>query len=324
MLTFNQFIYLFEAKLDEIITGIADRHKKETGEDIPPDELHDVVTKAKKIPGVDLTKSSYRELKDKVDPGIKQIYHDPKTGVTINHVTRKDACTKEYGHGKTNWCVAATGEGNLFDQYGEGGEKFFTVHHKNPDTGEVKIYGMHEHEIGMPYYPKGSIRDSGNEDTSINNVHPDVLKAMAKTKELFGINIVTGNPHFKPTSDDITDAMKHRDGNVARAALSNYPNKITPKHIDMAMKHPDGEIARDALQDHKDKITPEHIDMAMKHRDGEIARDALRYHPDKITPKHIDMAMEHRDGNVAIDALNYHKDKITPEHLAIAKQRGII
>ena len=181
MLTFKQYITLLEAKLDDIKRGIANRHKAETGEDIPPDELHDVVTKAKKIPGVDLTKSSYRELKDKVNPGIKQIYHDPKTGVTINHVTRKDACTKEYGHGKTNWCVAATGEGNLFDRYGEGGKNFFTVHHKDPDTGKVSIYGIHEHERGI-------VRNEKNERAV---PPPDVLKAMAKTKELTGINIIS-------------------------------------------------------------------------------------------------------------------------------------
>jgi len=48
-----------------------------------------VFHKTKEIPDINLTKSSFRELKDKVEPGIKEIYHNSKTGVTINHVTKK-------------------------------------------------------------------------------------------------------------------------------------------------------------------------------------------------------------------------------------------
>jgi hypothetical protein len=182
MKTFKQFIVLLEAKLDDIKRGIANRHKVETGEDVDPDELHDVVTKAKKIPGVNLTKSSFSELKNKVDPGIKQIHHDPKTGVTINHVTRKDACVKGYGHGKTSWCVSATGVGNLFDTYGKIGNssRFFTIHHKNQKTGVENVYGAHEYE--------NAIRNAKNEDVT-SKVHPDMMKAMAQTPELSKINM---------------------------------------------------------------------------------------------------------------------------------------
>lgn len=251
MFTFSQFIYLFEAKLEDIKRGIANRHKAETGEDINPDELHDVVTKAKKIPGVDLTKSSYRELKDKVDPGIKEIYHDHRTEVTINHVTRKDTCTREYGHGVTNWCVSATGKGNLFDDYGKGGKRFFTVHHENPNTGEEYILGMHEHE-------KGTIRDSrNNEAYSTTDIHPDVLKAMAKTPELAKINIMSNNPHFKPTeeqfSQNIDAALDSKNPETVKKAV-HHPNASIDKLKEISEKHPVSKVriqAKIALEKRK-------------------------------------------------------------------------
>jgi len=235
MKTFKQFIVLLEAKLDDIKRGIAKRHEAETGEVVNPDELHRVVTKAMKIPGVDLTKNSFSELRNKIDPGVKQIYHVPKAGVTINHVTRKDACVKGYGHGKTSWCVSTTGEKNLFDHYGEEDERFFTIHHKNPETGVESVYGAHEHENGI-------IRDAKNEDVT-SKVHPDILKAMAQTPELGKINV--RNKNLYTTPKDISDALRSKSYPLRFAAIS-HPN-ANGDHIDTALNDKEYEVREAAL-----------------------------------------------------------------------------
>jgi len=235
--------------------------------------------------------------------------------VTIKHVRTKEACQKGYGGGKTNWCTAASGSGNLFDSYGESGKKMITIHH-----GET-VYGVHEHE-------GGTIRDAENNAVShqqrdSNNkrgpqqIHPDISKAMAKTPELTKTNLVSENPHFEPTQEHIDSAMKDPDGSAAISMLSSYKDHIKPHHIDAAMKHPNAYVAATALREHKDKITQEHIDAAMKHHSN-VAITALREHKDKITQEHIDAAMKHPDGRVAEYALREHKDKITPDHITAA------
>lgn len=210
MLSFSQFTQLNEATLDDIKRGIANRHKQETGHEPDPAELHDVVTKAKKIPGLDIGKHSFNELKDKVDPGIKLIHHNPDTGVSIHEVTRKDACVKGYGHGKTNWCVAATGEGNEFEKYGQGGKRFFTIHEKDPITKVERVYGVHEHE-------KGVIR--GNRNNPITKeAHPNILKAMAQTPQMKKVNLMMNNPLSRFSKKDLSHALEDSNPDVRNAA----------------------------------------------------------------------------------------------------------
>ena len=288
MMTFKQFIVLLEAKLDDIERGIANRHKVETGEDVDPDELHRVVTKAKEIPGVDLTKSSFSDLRNKVDPGIKQIYHDPKAGVTINHVTRKDTCVKGYGHGKTSWCVSATGKDNLFNTYRKGG-RFFTIHHKDPETGEENVYGAHEHEYG-------AIRNAKNEDVT-NEVHPDILKAMGKTPELSRINILNKNPHISP--DHITQALDDEDAYVRRAAIS-HPN-ATESHITQALKDNDAYVRRAAIS--HPNATKSHITQALDDENRHVRRAAIS-HPN-ATESHITQTLKDNDAGVRGAAISH-------------------
>ena len=138
-------------------------------------------------------------------------------------VTKKDSCVKGYGHGKTNWCVSATGRGNLFNEYGKYGKKFFTIHHKDPKTGKENVYGAHEDEGGV-------IRDKNNDDV-MDKVHPDVWKAMSKTPELSNINLMSKNPHTTP--EHITKALDHEDVNVRYSAIQ-HPN-VTPEHITKAL-----------------------------------------------------------------------------------------
>ena len=325
MLSFRQFIYLTEAKARDIIRGIVDRHIDKRKKDITDEDRKPHIERA--------TKAYNEALKHKVNPSgfktideleqataqvkkskeqkqasksdIQTIHHDPKTGVTIKQVNTKDACIKEYGGGKTNWCVAATGEGNLYDRYGEGGKKFFTIHHNG------NVYGAHEYE-------KGIIRNTENKSVK----PPDVVyKEMANTPKLSKINILSQNPHT--TEEHITNALKdHTDGTAARVALEEYPDKIQPHHIDMALQHPIGEVAVAALKYHKDKIQLHHIDMALQHPDGAVAEKALEDHADKIQLHHIDMAMNHPDGWVAEAALKDHKDKIKPHHIDMALQHS--
>ena len=279
MLTFTQFINLFEAKLSDI-----KRMHVKSGNS--PDVVDDVITRAQTankqgakinigmpFPHVKNAVEQH-EQKQASKSDIQTIHHNPKTGVTIKQVNTKDACIKGYGGGKTNWCVAATGEGNLYKKYGEGGKRFFTIHHKN------KVYGAHEHE-------DGTIRDKTNKSVKPPD---DVYKAMAKTPELSKINIMSQNPHFTVTEDHITNALKdHTNSRVAEAALKEHPNKIKSHHIDLALQNPSDRVALRALYDHKDKIQPHHIDMALQHPDASVAEAAVEFHKDKIQPHHIDI-----------------------------------
>ena len=257
MLTFRQFIYLTEAKLSDIIKGHVNKGH-------PPEEVNDVITRAQtaKKQGAKINIGMpFNHVKNAVEQheqkqasksDIQTIHHDPKTGVTIKQVNTKDACIKGYGGGKTNWCVAATGSDTAFDEYSEGGNKMFTIHHKNPETGKETIYGAHEYQ--------GSIHDINNQSVK---PHDDVYKAMAETPQLRRINITSGNPHA--TENHITDALKdHTNGFVAGAALRYHKDKITPHHIDMAFQHPERDVLEIALKHHKDKIQPHHIYMAKK------------------------------------------------------------
>ena len=314
VLTFTQFINLFEDKLSDI-----KRMHVKSGNS--PDVVDDVITRAQTankqgakinigmpFPHVKNAVEQH-EQKQASKSDIQTIHHNPKTGVTIKQVNTKDACIKGYGGGKTNWCVAATGEGNLYKKYGEGGKRFFTIHHKN------KVYGAHEHE-------DGTIRDKTNKSVKPPD---DVYKAMAKTPELSKINIMSQNPHFTVTEDHITNALKdHTNSRVAEAALKEHPNKIKSHHIDLALQNPSDRVALRALYDHKDKIQPHHIDMALQHSNGEVSYAALYDHKDKIQPHHIDMALQHPDASVAEAAVEFHKDKIQPHHIDIVKKRGII
>ena len=320
MFTFRQFINLFEAKLDDIIKGHVNKGHA-------PDVVNNFITRAqtakKQGAKIDIG-ASFDRLKKSVEEheqkqasrsDIQTIHHDPKTGVTIKQVNTKDACIKGYGGGKTKWCVSASGKGNLFNDYGKKGEKFFTIHHKNPETGEENVYGAHEHE--------SVIRDVHNKSVNVETMHPHILHAMAKTPQLSEINVLTHNPHT--TEEHITNVLeKHNDDTAAKIALEQHKRKITQKHMNMAMVHPYGSVAITALVEHKRKRKPHHIDMAMEHPDRKVAEEVLKYHADMIQPHHISMAMEHSSPRVAETALAYRPDMIQPHHEEIARRRGLL
>lgn len=320
MLSFRQFINLFEAKVSDIIKGHVNKGH-------PPEEVNDVITRAqaanKKGAKIDIS-SSFPHVKNAVEEheqkqasksDIQTIHHDPKTGVTIKQVNTKSACIKGYGHGKTNWCVAATGEGNDFERYGKRGKRFFTIHHVDTKTGKETVYGAHEHE--------SVIRDVDNKSVNVETMHPHILHAMAKTPQLSEINVLTHNPHT--TEEHITNVLeKHNDDKAAKIALEQHKRKITQKHMNMAMVHPYGSVAITALVEHKRKRKPHHIDMAMEHPDRKVAEEVLKYHADMIQPHHISMAMEHSSPRVAETALAYRPDMIQPHHEEIARRRGLL
>jgi hypothetical protein len=319
MLTFKQFINLFEAKIDNIIKGHVNKGHAPEEVNRVIDRAHAANRKGARIdiskPFLDVKKSvEEHEQKQASKSDIQTIHHNPKTGVTIKQVNTKDACIKGYGHGETNWCVASTGKGNLFDSYGKDGKRFFTIHHEDSETGKKTVYGIHERE--------SVIRDVHNKSVNVETMHPDILHAMAKTPQLSEINVLTNNPHT--TEEHITNVLEnHNDDKAAITALAEHRRKITQNHIDMAMVHPYGSVAITALAGHKRKRKPHHIDMAMKHPDGKVAEEVLKYHADMIQPHHIDMAME-SSRRVAETALYFNKDKIKPHHEEIARRRGII
>jgi len=359
MLRFKQYTILMEDNAKEVaakyphiahvntrvLSSFGHRLGKITSPVMDRDKINDIATEfhkhrdALKATGehdinkhnsLDSMEASVAKLKAKkaAKEDVEILHHDPKTGVTIKHVRTKEACQKGYGGGKTNWCTAASGSGNLFNSYGESGKKMITIHHKlnyNAETGEHSgetVHGVHEHE-------GGTIRDAENNETDhqrgdlrqarrSRQIHPDISKAMAKTPELTKTNLVSKNPHFEPTHEHIDSAMKDPDSSAAISMLSSYKDKIKPHHIDAAMSHPDGRVAATALREHKDKITTKHIDAAMKHPDGDVAATALREHKDKITQEHIDAAMSHPNSGVASAVLRVHKDKITTKHIDAA------
>ena len=198
MLTLKEFLkktdFLLESKLDEIKKGIARRHKEETGEEPDPAVVHDVVMKAKGS-GVDLSNATLNQLKDKVSPGVRVLHHNPKTGVTIREYTKKKDVIEDHGHGKTKWCIAATGKNNPFEQYAKNGDRFFTVHHRPPGILRRLIRRSHS-LLGIHEYEGGTIRDINDKEVPVKRVHPDVLRAMSETPGMENSNLQTKNPHF--------------------------------------------------------------------------------------------------------------------------------
>jgi hypothetical protein len=294
MLPFRQFIVLFEAKLDDIKKGIATRHKAETGEDIDPAELHDVVSKAKKIPGVDLSKSSFRELKTKVDPGIKQLHHNSKTGVTINEVTKKNSCVKNYGHGKTNWCVAATGRGNTFDAYAKGGKRLITIHH----NGDMYAY----HQV------EGSIRNSQNDETllptevekelsSIHGKHP-LIDELNDTNNLHHLTQNEKGKSLNPKVQIL--AMQHKDPTVAHKVIDNMGSKLSPLAQREAMQHTTlAHKVIDNMGSELDSVAQSDAILIKKNKDSTLAHKVIDNMGSKLDRSAQHAAMQHKDSTLA-------------------------
>ena len=175
----------------------------------------------------------------------------------IKHIKTRESCETGYGGGKTNWCVAAGGKGNRFDAYGKKGNKMFTVHHGD------KVYGMHEHELG-------TIRDSKNNEVDTHDMHPDVLKAMAKVPEMSRINVMSRNPHT--SEEHITKALNDKEPTIREIAISH--DKVTPEHITKALNDPNSEIRYAAMK--HENATREHLVKASKDRDDTIRFEAQR------------------------------------------------
>lgn len=188
-----------------------------------------------------------RELKQDTET----LHNDPEKNIQINHVKTRQACETGYGGGKTNWCVAAGGKGNRFDAYGKKGDKMFTVHHGD------KVYGMHEHELG-------TIRDSKNNEIDADDMHPDVLKAMAKVPEMSKINVMSRNPHT--SAEHLDKALNDKDLEIRHKAIS-HPN-VTPEHISKALDDKNSDV-RSAAIEHPN-VTPEHITKALNDKNEEV------------------------------------------------------
>jgi len=342
MLRFKQYTILMEDNAKEVaakyphiahvntrvLSSFGHRLGKITSPVMDRDKINDIATEfhkhrdALKATGehdinkhnsLDSMEASVAKLKAKkaAKEDVEILHHDPKTGVTIKHVRTKEACQKGYGGGKTNWCTAASGSGNLFNSYGESGKKMITIHHKlnyNAETGEHSgetVHGVHEHE-------GGTIRDAENNENDhqrgdlrqarrSRQIHPDISKAMAKTPELTKTNLVSKNPHFEPTHEHIDSAMKDPDSSAAISMLSSYKDKIKPHHIDAAMSHPDGRIADIAMEHHGDKITPKHhailhkkIMDSITNDDVGTAKETMRSHKEHITQEHVDAAFSRK------------------------------
>ena len=345
MLSFRQFIYLTEAKAQDIIRGIVNRHigKSDiTDEDRQPhierataaynealkhkvnpsgfktiDELEQATAQVKQA----------KEQKQALESDIQTIHHDPKTGVTIKQVNSKEACIKGYGGGKTNWCVAATGSGNVFKHYKEGGNRMFTIHHKNPETGEEKVYGMHEIELG-------DIRDNKDKVVKHEHVHPDIWKAMANTPEMHTISSLANNPHHSRTEKEKKEAQEHVN-KVLNKRITDYPNindnlddaahaVLHPlfgthhSHITTALESDDDLGLLQELAIKNPNATPDHITKALNHPIASVREAAIK-HPN-ATPDHITKALNDSNAGVRKAAIQHPNFGIHRDHIKIAYQ----
>lgn len=179
----------------------------------------------------DITKyNSLDEIQNAIKPiqqkreykkDIKILHDDPENNIQIKQINTRQACEKNYGGGKTSWCVAASGQGNLFDQYGESGDKMFTIHHNN------NVYGIHEYE-------DGAIRNEQNNNVT-HSMPNEVLKSMAKVPELTQTNLIIGNKHFKPNPKDINNFVNHSNFSTI---FNNNAKRLKPEHIDQIINNP--------------------------------------------------------------------------------------
>ena len=306
MLTFTQFINLFEAKLSDI-----KRMHVKSGNS--PDVVDDVITRAQtaKKQGAKINIGMpFNHVKNAVEQheqkqasksDIQTIHHDPKTGVTIKQVNTKDACIKGYGGGKTNWCVAATGSGNVFNHYKEGGNRMFTIHHKNPETGEEKVYGMHEIELG-------DIRDNKDKVVKHEHVHPDIWKAMANTPEMHTISSLANNPHHSRTEKEKKEAQEHVN-KVLNKRITDYPNindnlddaahaVLHPlfgthhSHITTALESDDDLGLLQELAIENPNATPDHITKALNDSNAGVRKAAIQHPNFGIHRDHIKIAYQ--------------------------------
>ena len=321
MLTFKQYLYLTEAKAKDVlakyphlshldpkyVSAYGMHLGKITSPNDDPTKIKSVVEAFHKdknslpVDKRDITKyKSIGEISSALKPlqqkreskqATETLYSDPKTGVEIKHVKTRQACEAGYGGGKTSWCVAASGGGNLFDSYGKGGKKMFTVHHKG------KVYGIHEHE-------NGAIRDEQNRDVR-ESLHPDIWKAMSKVPELSKVNLMSGNPHI--TSEHIEKALEHDDPDVRRAAAS-HPH-ITSEQLHKALDDDDWRV-RIAAARHPN-ATSEHLHKALGDR-NELVREVAARHPN-ATSEHLHKALNDEYASVRLAAASH--PNATSEHL---------
>ena len=233
-----------------------------------------------------------RELKQDTET----LHNDPEKNIQIKHIKTRESCETGYGGGKTNWCVAAGGKGNRFDAYGKKGNKMFTVHHGD------KVYGMHEHELG-------TIRDSKNNEVDTHDMHPDVLKAMAKVPEMSRINVMSRNPHT--SEEHITKALNDKDLEIRHDAIS-HPN-VTPEHITKALSDRSFHVRLAAIA--HPKATAEHITKALNDKEPTIREIAISH--DKVTPEHITKALN--DKHEYIRTIAARRQKNIKEHVTFER-----
>lgn len=172
--------------------------------------------------------------KQEAKNAIDTLYDDGDT--QVKEVKSKDACIKNYGGGKTNWCVAATGPDNMFDVYKHMNDdededktnRMFTVHHgKN-------VYAYHEGEQ--------TFRNAKNQAVPGKMLPPEVQSAFAKVNDpdVMKANLISRNPAFVPSEEQFASMLSNRDPVVRREASIQHLDKH-PQYFDRLRmdQHPD-------------------------------------------------------------------------------------
>lgn len=220
MLTFRKYITLSEASRKDIIF----QHAKTNDYGEVKDVIDRAFSAKKQGAKIDMTLPfthiknavEQHENKQKLKSDIGVVHHDDKTGVTIRRINNYESMRRGYNYSqgklaKTNWCIAANSdEGKeMWDEYSHNSKnRMYAIHHQG------KVYGVHESDdenedgIKLGY---SVVRDANDKEINVKDLHPDILDAMAKTKEMAETNVLVKNPRFKPDKEQLSKMYNNPD-----------------------------------------------------------------------------------------------------------------
>lgn len=249
----------------------------------------------------------------------------------IKRVGSEQACVRNYGGGKTNWCVASAGKSNMFDHYSDGGKNnLYTIHNReNPE----EYYAYHEGELS-----KIQKRDQGTGTMSVSEFMKDKpelknSKVLSNSKWGFTFNSskesidkaldnnnelsvrLAGISDINADEDHIERALKDKDSSV-RAAAAQHPN-ASSKQIFKALQDEESEmVGRKALNN--PNLVSGHIDAALNSKFATV-RESAAEHP-KATSEQISRAIDDPRDYVRIAAIK--NPNATQEHFTKALNSG--
>lgn len=321
MRSFKQFVFFSEARKKDVISmyphiekfGLSDKlvskygmHLgKITDETHSPEKVRSAVETFEKyqktLPSEKRDLSNYNSLED-VITATKPAEEKETARSDINtlesigkwdikRVGSEQACVRNYGGGKTNWCVASAGKSNLFGHYSDDGKNnLYTIHNReNPE----EYYAYHEGEMA-----KIQKKDQGTGTMNVSEFmkdKPELKNSKVLTNSKWGFA-------FNSSKESISKSLDSNDSFVRLSGISDV--NADEDHIEKALNDKDSSV-RAAAAEHRNASSKQ-IFKALQDKDSEmVGRTALR-NP-KVVSGHIDAALNSKFASVRETAAEHPK-----------------